>query len=140
MDLNQIVYYGKKDGTLENDRQRLFFSLCDGIIGGQGDGPLKPKPLALGVVSFTNTSGWNDLVLSQLMGWNLKKFHYWFLQETFEKNAKVVFKLNGNTVNFRDYSKLAVKAEMPPGWMEYNKEYNMRIAIHHIKIGYHPDG
>ena len=121
MDLNQIVYYGTKEGTLKNNKQRLFFSLNDGIIGGQGDGPLKPKPLALGIVSFTNTSSWNDLVLSQLMGMESEKIPLLVSAKTFEKNAKVVFKLNGNSVNFKDYLKLAVNAEMPPGWLEYNK-------------------
>ena len=121
MDLNQVVYFGKKDGTLGNDRQRLFFSLCDGIIGGQGDGPLQPMPLALGVVSFTNTSSWNDLALSQLMGMESKKIPLLVSARTFEKNAKVTFKLNESIVNYSDYSKLAVKAEMPPGWTEYNK-------------------
>ena len=121
MDLNQIVYYGTKEGKLKNNKQRLFFSLNDGIIGGQGDGPLKPEPLALGIVSFTNTSSWNDLVLSQLMGMEFRKIPLLVSAKTFEKNAKVVFKLNGNSVNFKDYSKLAVNAEMPPGWLEYNK-------------------
>ena len=121
MDLNQIVYYGTKEGKLKKNKQRLFFSLCDGIIGGEGDGPLKPKPLALGIVSFTNTSSWNDLVLSLLMGMESKRIPLLVSAKNFEKNAKVAFKLNGDIVNFRAYSELAVKAEMPPGWIEYNK-------------------
>ena len=121
MDLNQIVYYGSKDGTLNNTKQRSFFSLCDGIIGGQGDGPINPESLALGVVSFTNTSGWNDQVLSRLMGMNSEKIPLLLSARKFEKNTHVEFILNGMTASFDDYSKLANEAKMPPGWLEYDK-------------------
>ena len=120
MDLNQIIYFGNKNGKLSDKRQRLFFSLCDGIIGGQGDGPLKPEQLPLGVLSFTNTSSWNDLVLSQIMGMESEKIPLLVSAKSFEKDAKIEFNLNGDFVNYKDFSKLAIQAEMPPGWTNYN--------------------
>ena len=121
MDLNQIVYYGRKDGTLGNERQRLFFSLCDGIIGGEGNGPLNPESLALGVVSFTNSSGWNDLAMAQLMGMNTDKIPLLVSAEKFEKDDDISFRLNGSDIPYLDFSKIAITAEMPPGWLEYDK-------------------
>ena len=50
-----------------------MYSLSDGIIGGQGDGPLKPEPLALGFLSLTNDSALNDLALATLMGMEIEK-------------------------------------------------------------------
>ena len=122
MDLNQIVYYGTKEGYLANDRQRLFFSLCDAIIGGQGNGPLNPEPLPLGLISFTNTSGWNDLVLAEIMGMNLDRIPLLVSAKSFERNGEIVFKLNDNNVEYSTYKKFAIKAEMPPGWLTYDKE------------------
>ncbi len=119
MDLNQIIYYGNVMGELKDNRQRLFFSLCDGIIGGQGDGPLNPDPLPLGILSFSNTSSWNDLVLSQLMGMDAEKIPLLVSARKFEKNKEVVFKLNGNLIDYNGFSKYAIKAIMPPGWKDY---------------------
>ena len=32
MDLNTIVNFGKKDGTISKTPQRLLYSLCDGTL------------------------------------------------------------------------------------------------------------
>ena len=82
---------------------------------------MNPQTLPLGIVSFTNTSSWNDLVLSQIMGMESGKIPLLESAKTFEKNTKVKFKLNENFVNYKDYSKLAIKEKMPPGLLEYNK-------------------
>jgi uncharacterized protein (DUF362 family) len=75
MDLNKIARYGKIDGTLSNNPQRFIYSVCDGIIGGQGDGPLEPEPLALGFISFTNNSLTHDRAMAILMGLPVNKWN-----------------------------------------------------------------
>ncbi len=42
IDLNKIAIYGKQDGTISKTPQLQPHSLCDEIIGGQGDWPLNP--------------------------------------------------------------------------------------------------
>ena len=121
MDLNQIVYFGKKSGVLSTKRERLFYSLCDGIIGGQGNGPLNPEPLPLGLISFTNTSGWNDLVLSQTMGMVSERIPLLTSARHFEKHRSKVFSLNGEVVPYEEFSTISLTAKMPPGWTEYDK-------------------
>ncbi len=54
MDLNTIALYGKLDGSLSDEPQRVLYSLCDAIIAGEGDGPLHPEPFPMGIVSFSN--------------------------------------------------------------------------------------
>lgn len=44
LDLNQILIYTKKDGTLSNKKQRIRLYFCDCIISGENDGPLDPTP------------------------------------------------------------------------------------------------
>jgi hypothetical protein len=55
LDLNKIVLYGNPDGSfrppLPQNRKR-HYALVDGILAGQGRGPLNPDPVAAGVVLF----------------------------------------------------------------------------------------
>lgn len=117
MDLNKISLYGQKDGTLSDIPVRQLYSLCDGIVGGQGDGPLDPKPLPLGVVSFTNDSFLNDRAMALLMGIDVKKIK--LLNHPLLSDNKCHLEYNGDEILFDELSSFAVKAEMPRGWRNY---------------------
>ncbi|MBK6564131.1 MAG: DUF362 domain-containing protein [Saprospiraceae bacterium] len=119
MDLNLIIRFGLPDGTLSDNPQRILYSLCDGIIGGQGDGPLHPEPLPLGMVGFTNDSAWNDLSFAILMNMNIEKISLLSAAKLFSDKNNVVLKYNNNMVKLEDLKKFAVDAKMPPGWIEY---------------------
>ena len=67
LDLNRLLLYGKADGTLSDSRLRTIYSLTDGIIAGQGDGPLASTPLALGIVTFGASSPFADLLHAALL-------------------------------------------------------------------------
>lgn len=121
MDLNTIAVYGKRDGTVSREPQRTLFSLCDGIIGGQGNGPLNPDPLPLGLVTFTNHSDYNDLVLATLMGFEPDKIP---LLRTISRNPNkqlISIKWNGQSLKFEALSLFSIKTNVPPGWETYNK-------------------
>lgn len=114
-DLNRIAVYGKKDGTVSNQPQRSVYSLCDGIIAGQGDGPLQPKPLSLGIISFTNDSLTNDRAMAVLMDLPGNKMPLLACsQEDEHPDCKVNF--NGNIISVEELKKFSVKAEPPGGW------------------------
>lgn len=51
LDLNRILIYGCPDGTMADKPQRLVLHLSDGIVAGQGCGPLAPEPFELGVLT-----------------------------------------------------------------------------------------
>lgn len=121
MDLNKIVNFGKHDGTLSDKPQRLLYSLCDGIIGGQGDGPLKPDPLNLGVVCFSDDSARTDISMATLMGMDVNKIPLLQAAKSFMPERKITIRYNGNEVNLNDLKKDAVKAIPPPGWVNYLK-------------------
>jgi uncharacterized protein (DUF362 family) len=44
LDLNKILLYCDKDGNLKDTRQRKYFSVIDGIIGQEGQGPTMGTP------------------------------------------------------------------------------------------------
>ncbi len=116
-DLNLIAQFGKKDGTLSSEPIRKLYSLCDGIVGGQGDGPLEPMPLPLGVVSFTDNSLMNDRAMSMLMGFEFERIP--LLKKDDENSQNCDIKLDRASVSIGDLSKLAVKTIPPIGWIKY---------------------
>ncbi|HNY26371.1 MAG TPA: DUF362 domain-containing protein [Candidatus Sumerlaeota bacterium] len=73
LDLNRIALYADKKGVLQDRPQRGYLSLIDGIIGGEGDGPLSPGA----VQSRTLLAGFNpvalDYVAATLMGFDPDK-------------------------------------------------------------------
>jgi len=119
MDLNKIAIFGKKDGTVSKKPQRELYSLCDGIIGGQGDGPLNPIPLPLGVICFTNNSSMTDICMATLMGFDIQKIS--LLRAAYQniQNDHIDLTLNGVNINLADLSSLSILTTPPPGWVDY---------------------
>lgn len=121
LDLNKIVICGKADGSLTKEPQRQLFSLSDGIIGGQGDGPLNPDPLPLGIISFTNHAGMHDLAMAKLMGFEVDKIPLLKTAAILSKKDKFHMTWNGAKVTLNDLKKQAVKTTPPSGWVNYLK-------------------
>lgn len=73
LDLNRILLYGGADGRIHDRPQRRVFSIVDGIVGGEGNGPLDPVARPVGLV----LAGWNpvavDLACARLMGFDWRK-------------------------------------------------------------------
>ena len=119
MDLNNIAIFGKKDGTISNKPQRELYSLCDGIIGGQGDGPLNATPLPLGIISFSNNSSMNDICMAQLMNFDVQKIA--LLRSAYQniKKQNIDIILNNTKISLSDLSSLSIPTTPPPGWVDY---------------------
>lgn len=70
LDLAYIISYADKKGSLQDKRQRKIFVVVDGIIAGEGDGPVNPRPKPCGVL----VAGFNDIavdmVTTRLMGFD----------------------------------------------------------------------
>lgn len=67
LDLNRILMHGDAQGGLHRSRQRVFYSLTDALIAGQGDGPLRPTTLRLGAVTFASNPAYADQVHAALL-------------------------------------------------------------------------
>jgi uncharacterized protein (DUF362 family) len=119
MDLNKIAVYGNKDGTLSETPQRIIYSLCDGVIGGQGDGPLNPDPLALGIISFSNNSTLNDICMSTLMGFEPERIPLLRSALLHVQDQETEIILNENSVLLSDLMSYSILSDPSPGWREY---------------------
>ena len=70
VDLAHIVHYADKQGTLSDRVQRRHLALVDGVVGGEGDGPLSPRPVESRTVFFSDNIVLADLTACRLMGFN----------------------------------------------------------------------
>jgi uncharacterized protein (DUF362 family) len=50
LDLNLALFYARRDGTLATEPQRRYFTIVDGIVGGEGEGPLGATPVFAGLL------------------------------------------------------------------------------------------
>ncbi len=75
LDLNKVVFYGNADGTLRDPRKgrKRHFVLVDGILAGEGRGPLNPDPVPAGVLLFGVHPPSVDAVCAYLMGFDPDK-------------------------------------------------------------------
>lgn len=70
LDLNKILFFCDKTGRLHSTPQRQFFSLVDGIIAGQGDGPLRPEPVNYGLLLAGFNPSIIDILATTAIGFN----------------------------------------------------------------------
>lgn len=123
LDLNKIVLYGCIDGSLATKPQRKIYSLGDGIIAGQGDGPLKPNPLPLGVVTFTDDSTLHDLAVCLLMKFDIAKIPILKTIDLVKTDHQSNIFINEQKVRIKELDRFGVVTLPPPGWVEYlNKQ------------------
>jgi len=76
LDLNKIVFYGNADGTLRDPRlhsRKRHYVLVDGIVAGEGRGPLNPDPVPAGVLLFGVHPPSVDAACAYLMGFDPDK-------------------------------------------------------------------
>jgi len=73
LDLNRVALYADKEGRIAATPQRNLFCIIDGIIGGEGNGPLSPDPVAAGVLIAGANPVTTDAVASALMGFDVEK-------------------------------------------------------------------
>jgi uncharacterized protein (DUF362 family) len=73
LDLNKIILYGNPDGSLRPDRpqsRKRHYVLVDGIVAGEGSGPMNPDPVHAGVVLFGTNPASVDAACAWLMGFD----------------------------------------------------------------------
>ena len=72
-DLNRILMYADSNGDLQDHPARRMFCIVDGIVGGEGNGPLDPTPKSTGIVIAGTNPVAIDLVCARLMDFDYKR-------------------------------------------------------------------
>jgi uncharacterized protein (DUF362 family) len=70
LDLNRVLLYGRADGTLADRPQRKVLHVVDAVVAGQGDGPLAPQPLPLGLMFAGSNAAAVDWAGAHLLGYD----------------------------------------------------------------------
>lgn len=70
LDLNQVLFYCDRDGLMSDRQQRRYLALVDGIIAGEGEGPLASTPRHEGVMIGGADPVLVDLVATRAMGYS----------------------------------------------------------------------
>ncbi len=73
LDLNRILLYGRSDATIGEDIQRRVIHIADAVVAGQGNGPLAPDPLDMGLILGSNNAAAMDWVGAYLLGYDPEK-------------------------------------------------------------------
>jgi uncharacterized protein (DUF362 family) len=73
LDLNRILHYADRNGMLREQPQRRVLTLIDGVIAGEGEGPLEPtaKPCGIVVAGFNPVAV--DAVVARVMGFDYRQ-------------------------------------------------------------------
>jgi uncharacterized protein (DUF362 family) len=80
LDLNKVLYCGDANGRVSPpDRQlggvpaRRVLNVYDGVVAGDGDGPMAPNPRPVGLLAAGEDPGAVDVVLAWLMGFDWRR-------------------------------------------------------------------
>lgn len=66
-DINRILLYGDVSGQMHSQQQRKYLCVMDGVMAGEGDGPLSPTPVPLGLLLASLNPVATDLACLRVM-------------------------------------------------------------------------
>jgi uncharacterized protein (DUF362 family) len=122
-DLNLVVRRADREGRLQPTPQRDYFCLVDGLVAGEGDGPLKAQPRPLDMLIAGADPFEVDLALAWMMGFDPSRIPV--LSErrqflggdwgAFEERAPMM-RVDGDERPLRDWP-IHFAFVPPPGWL-----------------------
>lgn len=72
LDLNRILLYADKKGTVTDTKQRKLFIVGDMIVSGEKEGPLEPSPVYPGAIVLGDDPLGFDRAVCSLMGFDFR--------------------------------------------------------------------
>ncbi len=124
LDIARILKYGARDGSMSANPQRLHLLLVDGVVGGEGNGPLAPCGVHSGVLLFSDDVAAGDWASASLMGFDPRKVPLirrafgppWAISDLPPGEQTLV--LNGKAVRLPDAPPAGPRPFQPPrGWV-----------------------
>lgn len=125
-DLYRILRFGDLDGTVRDVAQRRHLVLVDGIVAGEGDGPLSPMPVDCGAVIFADDLPAADRLAWRLMGYRPEALKLLGVPGNGNgEDIRVV--QNGRAVGEADVEPLLDRSfRVPRGWQTYLSNWTLR--------------
>lgn len=73
LDLNRLLIYAGRDGSIAEIPQRRCLTIVDGIVAGEGEGPMEPDARRCGVLVGGGNPLAVDAVLATMIGFDYRK-------------------------------------------------------------------
>jgi uncharacterized protein (DUF362 family) len=73
IDLNKVFYHGDRRGALGTGTTRRVLNVYDGIIAGEGDGPMGPDDRPIGLLAAGEDGVAVDVVIAWIMGFDWRR-------------------------------------------------------------------
>jgi uncharacterized protein (DUF362 family) len=132
LDLNRVLLYGRPDGSMADVPQRSVIHFVDAVIAGQGDGPLAPEPLPLGLLLLGRNAPAVDWVGALLLGYDPHKIPLtrnafdvspWPLADFEASDIEIAGALGNGKADDTFVSRIPVAANRyPSGWRDAVRE------------------
>ena len=74
-DLNRVIIHADKSGRMQNSPQRKLLYLADGIICGEGEGPMEPTKKVCDLLIWGHNAFAVDMLAVKLMGFDYNKIN-----------------------------------------------------------------
>lgn len=105
LDLNKVMFYSNPDGSLKENQRihaKRFIGVVDGIIGGEGNGPLYPDPIRSGFLIVGTNPVAIDSACATIIGFDPEKIPS--IKNSFKiNNYKVCdFKFDNIRISFKN--------------------------------------
>ncbi|MEX2140409.1 MAG: DUF362 domain-containing protein [Pirellulales bacterium] len=127
LDIARIVRYADRQGVMQTEPVRPHLALMDGVVGGEGAGPLKPAPVPSGVILFGDDAPLVDYACARLMGFDPTRIplvskafdqaEYALTRQRFGEGDCI---LNGKPLPISDLHAAGERRfDPPPGWRDF---------------------
>ena len=124
LDMARIAHYADSSGTMHDNVHRKHLVLIDGIVAGEGNGPLKPKPVNSGVLVFSDNVAAGDWVACRLMGFEPKAiplvceaFGHMKYPLCSSAPSQIAIEMNGKPIEEAQLRSILGRPFLPPrGW------------------------
>jgi uncharacterized protein (DUF362 family) len=116
IDMARIVEHADRHGVVHDTPRRRHLVLVDGVVGGEGRGPLRPEPVASGTLFFADDPVLADLAAALLMGFDPAAVPHlrYALRQSQSDSARVVTPAGeGGLSLLQPYAR---RYAPPPGW------------------------
>lgn len=117
-DLNHIIFYADKKGIVQDEVQRKYLCIVDGVLAGDGEGPMKHQPKDAGVIIGGFHPITIDFVSAHIMGLDYKKMPS--IYKIFENKYVNFTGLTPENIDVRsnrDYENTNMLFKPTRGWM-----------------------
>lgn len=123
-DINYILEFADKDGTLRDRRQRKFLNIADMVVVGEGEGPLSPSPKYAGMVIACKDIKAFDMAITTILGFDIHKIPlYRFVCSKSNVYKRTVIHSDDNNYNGKGidsiHKELRIDIEPTKGWKNH---------------------